>query len=802
MESNTQVEDDNRPKWLLELENRKRKPRLAHEVGAGAPCIKCVSNCPGLDLHFWRKICKNCKCGHDDHDVPVDEFPQFDLLFGPSGNSKCKLIVLKINKQQIDNEETFEWAPPNTTKELAADYMKALPQDKLPIKGSVGAALRKQQLQKQLPLHDIDHKLCDELSDSEKNQFEKYLENLKKYVGQGKVSKIITAKPFEKSLITPANASECFTPKHKPSLINSQSPNLRTPSSFIPKSMKSSYSTPLASQEEIYNPNQIFNTSVNDPEIAPRVLETLRGPLLGQITNDSHKMARYHHILENMKNDGRVASVDMVPDTRNSALNIPNINRLPHDDKYFSVGQLNNSNFEQNPVNISLNKNLVGMNNNTDQEQSRLTTTVPTSSSIINPIHCDNHNPALNFAQSNLHSNNYSSNNPAFQKIESDPQNQSQTHFNTLNASQWSTKLNEPCRNLRESNLQEHKNSILADKLLSEALLPPSAIHASDIIGSTLDKKELSFIREKLASKYCGKEEELDDLHNSSKSRELIRDNGEEQNLGGHINQNVETNNQNNNSKLIQAQLSNYGTPENSIIRSENLNNPIFPEEAFGKTKIFERDSNIEQLAEATNDLLITQSKVQKCHKCQEGIFVNDVVVTVEKAKNATWHPGCFVCSTCNELLVDLVYFYYKDKLYCARDLANLLEIPRCFACDELIFVREYTVAEGHNYHVKHFCCWDCDVPLAGQQYISENDRPLCLLCYQKTYAKKCDKCHQVIAADQQGVVVKNLNFHATDQCFCCATCKKSLLNGRMAIKEDKPFCCKECITEYLNTSK
>lgn len=116
--------------------------------------------------------------------------------------------------------------------------------------------------------------------------------------------------------------------------------------------------------------------------------------------------------------------------------------------------------------------------------------------------------------------------------------------------------------------------------------------------------------------------------------------------------------------------------------------------------------------------------------------------------------------------------------------------------------MREYTVAEGHNYHVKHFCCWDCDVPLAGQQYISENDRPLCLVCYQKTYAKICDKCRQVIAADQQGVAVKNLNFHASDECFCCATCKKSLLNGRMAIREDKPFCCKECITVYLHTKK
>lgn len=134
----------NRPMWLLELENRKRKvykifqhvlvhtliknrqiggkrnvykikiesqsivlcftfaqPRLAHEAGAGAPCTNCNSACPGLDLHYWRKICKNCKCGRDDHDVNDDEFPQFDLLFGPKlkkfkKKSICKYIHTHI----------------------------------------------------------------------------------------------------------------------------------------------------------------------------------------------------------------------------------------------------------------------------------------------------------------------------------------------------------------------------------------------------------------------------------------------------------------------------------------------------------------------------------------------------------------------------------------------------------------------------------------------------------------------------------------------------------------------------------
>lgn len=47
----------------------------------------------------------------------------------------------------------------------------------------------------------------------------------------------------------------------------------------------------------------------------------------------------------------------------------------------------------------------------------------------------------------------------------------------------------------------------LAERMLSEALLPPSAIHANDIIGSTLGEKGLMYIREKLNSMNSNKED-------------------------------------------------------------------------------------------------------------------------------------------------------------------------------------------------------------------------------------------------------------------------------------------------------
>lgn len=49
------------------------------------------------------------------------------------------------------------------------------------------------------------------------------------------------------------------------------------------------------------------------------------------------------------------------------------------------------------------------------------------------------------------------------------------------------------------------------------------------------------------------------------------------------------------------------------------------------------------------------------------------------------WHPQCFVCGSCEELLVDLIYFYQDGKIYCGRHHAERLK-PRCCACDEVPF--------------------------------------------------------------------------------------------------------------------
>lgn len=190
---------------------------------------------------------------------------------------------------------------------------------------------------------------------------------------------------------------------------------------------------------------------------------------------------------------------------------------------------------------------------------------------------------------------------------------------------------------------------------------------------------------------------------------------------------------------------------------------------------------------------------VLKCKSCLQAIYAGTVAVKAHRAGNeAVWHPKCFTCHTCGDLLADLVYFFHQGNIYCGRDLAVILKIPRCKACDELIFTAEYTAAEGSTFHIKHFCCYHCDKPLAGKQYTPDDatNMPLCLDCYDKYFADKCQNCQRTINPAEEAVSWQQFHWHKP--CFNCAgvNCGKSLIGCRFCIKFDLPFCSSSCVQD------
>ncbi|XP_075996113.1 testin [Genypterus blacodes] len=185
--------------------------------------------------------------------------------------------------------------------------------------------------------------------------------------------------------------------------------------------------------------------------------------------------------------------------------------------------------------------------------------------------------------------------------------------------------------------------------------------------------------------------------------------------------------------------------------------------------------------------------KTYSCHHCQQPMGLGDPAVFAERAGlDKLWHPACFVCCTCSELLVDMIYFWKKGKLYCGRHYGDS-EKPRCGGCDELIFSNEYTQAEEQSWHLKHFCCFDCDCILAGETYVMENDKPVCKPCYMSNYAVKCSACQSAVEPEAQRVSFGEHHWHAEPQCFQCSGCSKGLMGERFMAVQARLFCSVEC---------
>jgi len=136
---------------------------------------------------------------------------------------------------------------------------------------------------------------------------------------------------------------------------------------------------------------------------------------------------------------------------------------------------------------------------------------------------------------------------------------------------------------------------------------------------------------------------------------------------------------------------------------------------------------------------------------------------------------------------------YTRAKIICSHlnvDLAGL-------ALFQLIFSDTYTQAEERNWHQRHFCCLECDKDLGGMLYVAKNGQPHCLECYDKFYAKVCNTCKNRIAADAQRIEHEGMFWHATDDCFNCAKCRRNLLGKQFLKAKNTVFCSVDCAKSY-----
>ncbi|XP_018494421.1 protein prickle [Galendromus occidentalis] len=217
-------------------------------------------------------------------------------------------------------------------------------------------------------------------------------------------------------------------------------------------------------------------------------------------------------------------------------------------------------------------------------------------------------------------------------------------------------------------------------------------------------------------------------------------------------------------------------------------------EEEKRELRLFSSQRKREALGRGTVRQLPVSPHVQVvCACCNEYLSGGDMCVFASRAgPNIGWHPSCFTCTVCKELLVDLIYFLKEGALFCGRHHAESLK-PRCSACDEIILADECTEAEGLAWHMKHFCCYECEKQLGGQRYIMRDSRPFCLACFDAIFAEFCDTCGEPVGVDQGQMSHEGQHWHATEQCFRCSSCRNSLLGRPFLPKKGLIYCSLEC---------
>eukprot|EP00118_Oscarella_pearsei_P004290 m.18108 g.18108 ORF g.18108 m.18108 type:complete len:616 (+) comp27598_c0_seq1:2309-4156(+) len=186
-----------------------------------------------------------------------------------------------------------------------------------------------------------------------------------------------------------------------------------------------------------------------------------------------------------------------------------------------------------------------------------------------------------------------------------------------------------------------------------------------------------------------------------------------------------------------------------------------------------------------------------KCFHCSEHINVGSIAVVAklkgDDSGELHWHPQCFVCEKCNELLVGFQFFYHDGQVLCLRHFGESV-FPRCHSCDELIFAGSYTIAEEENWHDKHFCCFECDQSLtsAGKShlYVRHEGNVFCNECYDEKVAKRCSVCHKPITAESRFLQYEEKHMHSA--CFQCSVCNESLANQQF-YKQDGDLLCRGC---------
>ncbi|KAK3866958.1 hypothetical protein Pcinc_027544 [Petrolisthes cinctipes] len=857
--------------YIFDIENRrKRKPRLAHDLGAGAKCNKCGDKCPGFELHFWRKICQNCRCGKDDHDVEdededIGQFVIGKLFERPARTKKEELEYSFGNDLEIVNEETgkpekmkFDWVPPNIGKNLAARYMAQLPPSKRPVAGTEAAKERKKQLEQQLPLYDVDEtRRCDNMPAEELQSFMEYLDRIKtKVAGQGMVQEIIAAPT--KLMAQPLSSSQL--PKATSQVGVGDANTNYAPGTDVTLDNLSH----LASNQGPVD-NELYSRPYGQPRGLPDRRNSGLRDFMGGMIQDYHNMnlasSEPYGVAPNTSQPlmglgkhlepGMEASVDLEkkghqqvespaqfivspgsgqygnsssqpyggqkqytgipqplpygnehqsPQFRTPGSIIPSKYSTTGSQTLPSEHNVAGSQTLPSEFNVTGSQNLPSEFNAADNQT--LPSTLNTSGTQTLPSEFD-------IARSE--------NLPYGQKIPGSTEIPFGTQSSNNNSLPFGSggpggSTLPPSTGVHEASVPSVKDQTCNNSVPGHHNLPHTE-SVPYIPGTMLSQdgnlRTKPTIQSEQHPYMPGKESTIHGFQSggSEPVNQLALQEARNLTTGTAGNMGVSGDEKLKQAGLVSLPHLSAMTPATSTTEAvqapygaqlDTVRGGVMMAPGTDVNVLFPAESRVlgEGGGGAKSGTMSGQHSKFSCQYCTQPLNVGDVAVFCERAgPDKCWHPACFSCFTCHELLADLIYFYQDGKVYCGRHFTQAAHMPRCTACDELVFGNSWTRADGFDWHLHHFCCYMCDTPLAGQRYVPDKEGcPYCLPCYMSYLAKMCESCEEKILPEESRCGHRGYFYHGNAQCFSCHTCHTPLINKKFKMSKNWLFCSNECI--------
>ncbi|KAH9855329.1 hypothetical protein C2E23DRAFT_901690 [Lenzites betulinus] len=191
------------------------------------------------------------------------------------------------------------------------------------------------------------------------------------------------------------------------------------------------------------------------------------------------------------------------------------------------------------------------------------------------------------------------------------------------------------------------------------------------------------------------------------------------------------------------------------------------------------------------------------------------IIGRIVSAMDMRWHPGCFRCCECDELLENLSSYAHDGRPYCHLDYHERFA-PRCYHCQTAIVDERFITLDDHElgkrtYHEQHFFCAECGDPFLppadpgapsrtfagdGEFAVGAEDdvgftvyrgHPYCETCHVRLRMPKCKKCKKSIRDGMQAV--EALGGKWCWECFTCACCDKPFEDPAFFQRDGKPFC-------------